>query len=84
MWRGLGVIDRFNGLRHDAVIGSDDEHHDVGHIRTTRTHCSKSRVARCIDEGDVVSIILHSVRADVLGNPSGFTGCDARLPNRIQ
>ena len=28
--RRLGVLDGFDGLRHDAVVGRDHQHHDVG------------------------------------------------------
>jgi hypothetical protein len=29
----LGVRDRLDRLRHEAVVGGDHEHHDVGHLR---------------------------------------------------
>ena len=29
---GAGVVDRLERLGHDAVIGGDDEHGDVGHL----------------------------------------------------
>ena len=30
---GLAVVDGLDGLRHDAVVGGDNEHDDVGDIR---------------------------------------------------
>ena len=83
VWRGLGVINCFDRLRHNAVLSGDDQHHDVGYIRATRAHRGESGVAWCINEGDLVSIVLDTVRSDVLGDSAGFTGRDARLPNRI-
>lgn len=40
----LRVADTFNGLRHDAVVRGDDQHDDVGDVRTTGTHFAKGRV----------------------------------------
>ncbi len=36
--RRLGMADRFDGLRHDAVIGRHHQHHDVGDFRAARAH----------------------------------------------
>ena len=30
----LGVVDRLHGLGHDAVIGGNHQHDDVGHLGT--------------------------------------------------
>ena len=48
----LGVVERLDGLRHDAVVGGDDEDRDVGHLRTTGTHGRERLVTRGVDEGD--------------------------------
>ena len=29
---GLGVVDGLDGLGHDAVVGRDDQDHDVGDL----------------------------------------------------
>ena len=42
----LGVLDGFDGLRHDAVVGRDHEHHDVGGLGAARAHRGERRVAR--------------------------------------
>ena len=34
--RGLGVVDRLDRLRADAVIAGDDDHDDIGHVGTAR------------------------------------------------
>ena len=34
----LGVVDRLDRLGHDAVVGGDDEHHDVGRLGAAGTH----------------------------------------------
>ena len=48
----LGVADRLDRLRHDAVVGGDHQHHDVGDLRAARAHGGEGRVAGRVDEGD--------------------------------
>ena len=83
MRRGLGVIDRFDGLRHEAVVGRNHQHNDVGDIRATRAHCGERGVPRRIDKRNLVAVVIDAVRADVLRNPAGFASCDPRLSNRV-
>ena len=72
--RRLGVIDRLHRLRHDAVIGGDDQHHNVGDLGAARAHGGERRVARRIDEGDLgAGRRGHLIGADVLGDAAGFT-----------
>ena len=51
--RRLRVIDRLARLRHDAVVGRDDEHDHVGDFRTARAHQRERLVARRVEEDDV-------------------------------
>ena len=46
------VRNRFLGLRHDAVVGRNDQDHDVGGLRAARTHRGERFVARRIEERD--------------------------------
>jgi hypothetical protein len=48
----LGVRDRLDRLRHEAVVGRDHEHHDVGHLRAAGAHGGERLVARGVEEGD--------------------------------
>ena len=50
--RRLGVGDRFLGLRHDAVVGRDDEDHHIGDVCAACPHLGEGGVARGIEEGD--------------------------------
>ena len=43
---GLGVVDRLDGLRHDAVVGGDDDHGDVGDLGAAGAHGGERLVAR--------------------------------------
>src|SRR6478752_3352284 len=74
--RGLGVVDRLHGLRHDAVVGGDHQHHDVRGLRTAGPHGGERLVARGVDEGDQPFVVAQVggdlVGADVLGDAAGF------------
>ena len=49
---GAGVVDRLDRLRHDAVVGGDDEHDDVGRLGAAGPHLRERRVAGRVDERD--------------------------------
>ena len=84
-FRGLGVIDGFDRLRHDAVIGRDHEHDDVGHLRAARAHRGERGVARRVDEGDLaVRRRRHLIGADMLGDAAGFAGGHLGLADGVE
>src|SRR6266581_5842247 len=83
MGRGLGVINRFDSLRHDAVVRCNDQDNDVGHVSAARAHCGESRMTGRIDKRDLCSIVLNTVSPNVLRDSASFTGCDPRLTNRV-
>ena len=69
----LGVMDRFDRLRHDAVIGRDHQHDDVGDLGAARAHRREGGVAGRIDEGDLgAGRRGHLIGADMLGDAAGF------------
>ena len=43
---GARVVDRLFGLRHDAVVGGDDDHGDVGDLGAAGAHRGEGGVAR--------------------------------------
>ena len=49
---GARMCDRFRRLRHDAIVGGDDENHNVRHLGAARAHRREGRVTGRIDEGD--------------------------------
>src|SRR6476660_1977533 len=73
---GLGVVERLDRLRHDAVVGRDHEDDDVGDLRATGTHRGERLVTRGVDEGDRTLVALELgddlVGADVLGDAAGL------------
>src|SRR5690606_3225506 len=80
----LGVLYRFLGLRHHAVIGGHHQDHNVGGLGTAGTHRSKGRVTGGIEEGDHAAVGFHVVGTDVLGNATGFAGGHAGTADVVE
>ena len=71
--RRLGVVDGFDRLRHDAIVGRDDEDDDVGDPGAAAPHFGEGLVAGRVDEGDLSARRQgHLVGADVLGDAPGL------------
>ena len=70
--RLLGVVDGLDRLRHRAVVGGDDEHDDVGHLRAARAHGGERLVAGRVEEDDVAAVARDLVGADVLRDAAGL------------
>ena len=81
----LGVADGFDRLRHDAVVGRDHQHDNVGDIGAARTHGGEGLVARSVEEGDLVARAhLHLIGADVLGDATRFACGNGSLAQRVE
>ena len=70
---GVNVTDRLAGLRHDAIVGGDDEDGDVGGLRAARAHLGEGRVARGVDEGEQAFVGGRLVGADALGDAASLS-----------
>ena len=81
---GLGVVDGLDRLRHDAVIGRDDEDGDVRDHRAAGTHGRERLVARGVEEGDGLAVDHDAVSADVLRDAAGLTGCDVCAADAVE
>ena len=68
----LGVVDRFERLRHHAVVGRHHQHHDIGDLGAAGAHAGERFVTRRIDEDDLAAVLLDVIRADVLRDAAGF------------
>ena len=77
--RRARVGDRLLRLRHDAVVGRDDEDGDVRHLRAAGAHGGERLVARGVEERDLPAVDSDLVRADVLRDPAGL-GLDDGWP----
>ncbi len=80
----LGVVDRLDRLGHDAVVGGDDEHDDVGHLGAAGPHRGECFVAGRVDEGDPLAVPLDLVGADVLGDAARLGLDDIRLADPVE
>ena len=78
------MIDGFQRLWHDAIIGSDNQHDDVGYLCASGAHSGKRLVTWRIDEYDLAAILLDMVRADMLRDAAGFAVGNARQTNGIE
>ena len=79
------MVDRLDRLRHDAVVGRDDQDDDVGDLGAAGAHRGERGVARRIDEGDLAVLRLgHLVGADVLRDAAGFAGRDFGLADGVE
>src|SRR6185312_7208024 len=78
------VADRFDRLRHDAVVGRDDEHRDVGNLRAARSHRGERFVTGRVDEGDLAIAALDRVGADALGDAAGFAAGDVLSADLVE
>jgi hypothetical protein len=78
------VIDGFLGLRHNTRIRGNDQHDDIGDLRTPGAHGRKGLVTRRIEKRDRPMLCFDLVRRDVLGNPARFAGDDVRFPYVIE
>ena len=76
--------DRLLRLRHDAVVGGDDENCNVSDLRAARPHCGKCFVAGRVEERDSPAVDLRLVRADVLRDPSRLGLHHGGLADRVE
>ena len=80
----LGVVDRFQSLRHDAVIRRHHQDHDIGDLGAASAHAGERFVTRGVDEDDLLVVQLHLVGADVLGDAAGLAPGDVGFADRIE
>ena len=71
----FGMVNSFDSLRHNTVIGSYNQNRNVGYLRTAGTHCRKRFVARGIKEYNLFALIVNLISTNVLGNTACFAAC---------
>ena len=81
---GAGVVDRLDRLRHDAVVGRDDQDDDVGRLGAAGAHRREGLVARRVEEDDRLAVDLDAVGADVLRDAAGLARGDVGLADRVE
>ena len=78
------MLNGFLGLRHDTVIGRDNQDNDIGRLGAAGSHGGKRRVARGIEEGHDAVVGFDMVGADMLGDTAFFTGRHLGPTNMVQ
>jgi hypothetical protein len=90
-FRGVRVIDSLHGLRHHAVVGGHDQHHNVSGFRAARPHARKRFVTRRIEEHNLAPerrrflvSDANFVSANVLRDATRLAFRHAGQANRIE
>ena len=78
------MIERLDRGRHDAVVGSDDQHDEVRRLGAARAHRRERLVAGRVEEGDHALGRFDVIRADVLRDAARFAAGDASAPYEIE
>ena len=78
------MMDCFTGLRHHAVIGSNNQNNNVGCLGTARPHGGERLVARGIKEGHHATLCFDVIGTNVLGNTTRFTGSHLGTSNIVK
>ena len=70
---GLTMLNCFDRLRHQTVIGRDHKDDNIGNAGAALAHLRECFVARCVKERNYAAIFgLHLICANMLRNSAGF------------
>ena len=90
-FRGLGVVQGLDGLRHDAVVRRNDEDDEISDVRTTGAHGTERGVTGRVEERDLLDVFLplrmrkgNRVSADVLRDAARFAIGDIGFADDIE
>ena len=78
------VVDRLDRLRHHAVVRRDHDHREVGDLGAAGAHRRERLVARGVEEGDQLAVLVHLVGADVLGDAARLARDHLGLADGVQ
>ena len=80
----LCMVDRLNGLRHNAVVCSNNQDDNIGNLCTTSTHSGKGLVTWGINEGNLTAVNGDLRSTDCLCNTTSLTSCNAGVTDCVQ
>lgn len=78
------VADSFESLRHNAVVGSNNEDCNIRNLCAASTHRRKRFVSRRIEERDGIAFERHGVCADMLRNAARFAARNVGLSDVVE
>ncbi len=82
--RDFGVVNRFHGLGHDAVVGGDNKNHQIRNLGAAGPHFSKRFMPRRIQKDNLSFFGYDMIGSDVLCNTSGFIFGDFGFSDHIE
>ena len=80
----LRMMDGLDGLRHDTVIGRDDEDGDIRDLGAARTHGRESLMARRVEEDDLLALAIDLVSTNMLRDSAGFVRLHMRVADAVE
>ena len=78
-----GELDRLLRLRHDAVVGRDDDHRDVRELRSALTHGVERRMAGRVEKCYQPAVHIHLVRGYLLRDATGLARRHLRVADIV-
>ena len=71
------MVDSLFSLRHYTIVSTYDEYYYVGNTCTPRTHFCERLMAGSVEEYNLLAVLNNDIRANMLGDSSGFVSGDA-------
>ena len=78
------MVDRLNGLRHNTVVRCYYEDRDIGCLGTAHTHGCERLMTRCIEECDLLAVVIYNISTDVLCDTACLSGGYVCLADRVK
>src|SRR5699024_2460027 len=69
----FSMVDRFNCLRHDTVVGSYNQYGNIRDLCSARAHACKRSVTWCIKKCDFLSLQFDLIGTNMLCNTTCFS-----------
>ena len=74
----------FDRLRHDAVVGRNHKDGDIRSLSAAGAHGCKRSVAGRVDEGDLLTVLLDLIGADMLRDAASLAGNDLGVADGVE
>ena len=78
------MMDRLDGLRHDAIIRRHDQYNQIGNLCAAGAHRREGLMTGRVEKGHHPALGFDVICADVLRDPSRFPACHPSPPYVIQ